>query len=530
MSNTNNSNKIKISKLKYFYFILVLSILLISGTYAYQYITTTNSNATGMGGCFNVNYTGENITTSSISTTTNYEDGSKTTVTLSKNSSCKLYTEANIYLHTNNTTTAPIETIPALKYKLYNGSSQISEGTITNKNDYLLGTVPLTDTSTTYTVYLYIDPSISIGNYNGTSYSGYIYADSHQTSTIEGNYLVSFDRGNLLYGLEDTNGEVAARGSMTNPNSYIDYSINDDSITVTNNGTQDDGYGLIEPTKINLEKGKTYIFNCDTDGTWGGTVPTNTVEAFLGLDGSYTTNIRMASNNYEFTPSTSGTYWLRLDVNQSGQTHTFSNISITEKESSMQTKTITSGQPYGWLPTPSKPGYTFKGWNGKNLFNYDTSTVWVAATSKQLISGEKTFVRNPEYYSKSIWPIFYDNTISYTNSTSYTMSFDIWSDSNLSIDSTLYINDATSTTHNLSSIESSKKRLIGSYVYNNPSSQKILHIYPQNIPNNCNVYISNVQIEQGPTATTYEPFYVTSDTTVTQDKNHTLTAIWEKNN
>ena len=114
-------NKTKISKLKYLYFILIFSILLISGTYAYQQLSANNSNPTGMGGCFNVNYTGQNITTSDLSTTTNYQEGSKTTVTLSKHSSCKMYTEANIYLKTNNATTAPIETVPALRYKLFKG-------------------------------------------------------------------------------------------------------------------------------------------------------------------------------------------------------------------------------------------------------------------------------------------------------------------------------------------------------------------------------------------------------------------------
>ena len=35
------------------------------------------------------------------------------------------------------------------------------------------------------------------------------------------------------------------------------------------------------------------------------------------------------------------------------------------------------------------------------------------------------------------------------------------------------------------------------------------------------------QLEEGTEATAYEPYYVTSDVTVTQNKNHTLKAIWE---
>ena len=36
------------------------------------------------------------------------------------------------------------------------------------------------------------------------------------------------------------------------------------------------------------------------------------------------------------------------------------------------------------------------------------------------------------------------------------------------------------------------------------------------------------QLEEGETATEYEPYYITKNTEVVQDNNHTLTAIWEK--
>ena len=40
---------------------------------------------------------------------------------------------------------------------------------------------------------------------------------------------------------------------------------------------------------------------------------------------------------------------------------------------------------------------------------------------------------------------------------------------------------------------------------------------------------TDVQIEEGEVTTEYEPYYVTADTKVTQNKDHTLTAIWEEN-
>ena len=40
--------------------------------------------------------------------------------------------------------------------------------------------------------------------------------------------------------------------------------------------------------------------------------------------------------------------------------------------------------------------------------------------------------------------------------------------------------------------------------------------------------ILNLEVE-GSTATEYEPYYITSDTTVVQAKDHTLKAIWRQN-
>ena len=409
MSNTNNNNKIKISKLKYFYFILVLSILLISGTYAYQYITTTNSNATGMGGCFNVNYTGQNIATTDLATTTNYQNGSKTTVTLSKHSSCKLYTEANIYLKTNNTTTAPIESVHALKYKVFNGTSQISEGTITTKNDYLLATVPLTNTSTTYTVYLYIDIDISIGQYDGKSYSGYVYAESNQTSTIEGNYLVNFDTNNgenlslsktvtkgqpygwlptpskpgyefkgwykpkydNTYGYNRIINSVVRispssnyQGSTFNIGDIIEFDITIEGATAswvdindrnlnnsyyetTNSGIK--GKLVYESSMIGVSSTYDFIdINCNN------TVTAYTINKFKVTQFDSDNKVE-TSTIYENTENSTiyakwepAKYNVKFDAN--GGT-----VNISKKE-------VTYGSTYGDLPTPTRSGYTFKGW------------------------------------------------------------------------------------------------------------------------------------------------------------------------
>lgn len=156
----------------------------LSATYAYMSLSANQNNATGTGGCFNVSYTGQNITSASLKSSKTYSEGATTTVTLSKDTSCKIYTESQIYLYTQSTTTAPISN-GSFKYRVEKAGTKVSEGAITKTGaDTLLATVPLTDTKTEYKIYLWIDSTTSLGTYNDTSYSGYVYAKSTQTSTV----------------------------------------------------------------------------------------------------------------------------------------------------------------------------------------------------------------------------------------------------------------------------------------------------------------------------------------------------------
>ena len=174
-----------LNPIKYLYLIIIYCIIITSGTYAYQYIGANNSNVTGTGGCFNVTYSSTEINNDNLISTTDYKESDYSTVTISKASSCKIYNYANIYIHTNNTTTAPINSVEALKYKVLTNDGYERNGFINTIGDTLIANVPITNTSTTYKVYLYVDSFLSIGMYNDTSYSGYIYAEATQTSTVD---------------------------------------------------------------------------------------------------------------------------------------------------------------------------------------------------------------------------------------------------------------------------------------------------------------------------------------------------------
>ena len=154
---------------------------------------------------------------------------------------------------------------------------------------------------------------------------------------------ITYLSDNLVYGLEN-------RSSTTDHN--MTYSISNGVVTVTANAS--DGWGNTTG-RVYLEANTQYEFTCTTSGTWG-----NSVEAFLLLNGSTSTYIRMDSNNnYRFTPAQSGTYYIRLDVNTSGKTYTFSNIEVRKI-------VLTENKNYGLtlttLPDYSRTGYTFNGW------------------------------------------------------------------------------------------------------------------------------------------------------------------------
>ena len=107
---------------------------------------------------------------------------------------------------------------------------------------------------------------------------------------------------------------------------------NDDGIIIvtSRNDSVKDGYGFV-PYRVKLIAGESYYFSCDSNGKWP-----NDVEAFLMLNGVHNeaTTRRLSGNkSFEFVPSVTGTYWLRLDVNKlTGGNNTFSNIKILGKK------------------------------------------------------------------------------------------------------------------------------------------------------------------------------------------------------
>ena len=224
-------------------------------------------------------------------------------------------------------------------------------------------------------------------NWSGTwEFDNGQYSVTNNTLTLTAKWaqkssVITLNNGNQIYGLGD-------RGNTVSEN--MTYSINNGIITVTANTT--DGFGFTNG-EVYLEANKTYTFNCNTNGTWGEN-GSDTVEAYLMLNKQYNTYYHMDSNNnYQFTPTVSGKYALRLDVNQSGATHTFSNISIVQNNNANSTtKTMTyDANTNNDIGVPTRAGFTFQGWYtapiggtqlyGSNGRNVAANGYWSAAYS-----------------------------------------------------------------------------------------------------------------------------------------------------
>ena len=200
---------------------------------------------------------------------------------------------------------------------------------------------------------------------------------------------------------------------------------------------------------------------------------------------------------------------LRADI--LGHTVTFDanggTVNISSKE-------VTTGLEYGELPTPTRKGYKFLGWNGKNLFD----------SSK--LSTLKDWEYNGNYYAgkQSNFRILLINKDEFKLNTQYTINYDIYVESGTNIRFQIFYTDGTVVYTPLYST-SEWKNIIAI-----TQAGKTVRYLQADYSSDGIVRYKNFQLEEGTEATVYEPYYITSDTIVVQDQDHTLTAIWEEAN
>ena len=210
-----------------------------------------------------------------------------------------------------------------------------------------------------------------------------------------------------------------------------------------------------------------------------------------------------------------------------------------EFESEPPVKEVVYSDEYGDLPEPTKTGYTFKGWNGRNYYNVnDTINVtqgytkdnndWISLNTS---SGD---------YNYSYWT----HNLNVLENEQYTFALEINKVSNIT--GYFHITSIQNTTagnnwqFNNKVISSSELIPNSINIYNIKTTETVsgdegLRTFYNNSNYDTNgiltFRISVLDVDDTITSDNfeYEPYYIESDTKVVQRQNHTLKAIWEEN-
>ena len=211
---------------------------------------------------------------------------------------------------------------------------------------------------------------------------------------------------------------------------------------------------------------------------------------------------------------------------------------------STDSKKVFYHSTYGELPTPTKEGYTFLGWNGKNKVengdSFDNFSGTGTRDTSNTLDGSISIKTNQAWqgphinlkqmYESGIIKIgdkvtfstYFKINFVFTKNTSFTL----YRASANSVSYQINKNDITqnewyrinfTTTIDQTSIEKTNTRIETNYYENSDYTF------------NGNLWFARPQVEINSTVTEYEPYYITSSTKVVQPNNHTLTAIWQAN-
>lgn len=198
------------------------------------------------------------------------------------------------------------------------------------------------------------------------------------------------------------------------------------------------------------------------------------------------------------------------------------------------TKSVIPNDTYGDLPTPTREGYTFMGWNGKNMFDMET---WLnqckSAYGGTFIKDNKSITLTATT-SGAYTITYYVTRVGYGDinslktpvnpNSNYTLSWEKSFDEQGRV--FIFINDKDSKDGPL--YQFSTNNLATKITIPTTADAEYIRVRID-VAAGSSVTFSNFQLEEGDTATPYEPYYITSDTTVVQESNHTLKAIWQAN-
>ena len=181
------------------------------------------------------------------------------------------------------------------------------------------------------------------------------------------------------------------------------------------------------------------------------------------------------------------------------------------------TKPVTYGSAYGTLPTPTRTGYTFKGWNGKNLFDLSNTYRTYASISGDTITFDGSVISGNTGSSIRVQAFTgnqYVRDVCGYKTTPGEQVCNFVSDNYDRIVVKLNTNkgDPYIRFNNVSLVNGNSYTVSYNLTAYNSST--------------ATATIENLQIEEGTTATTYEPYYIDETTIVTTAGDHDIYAKW----
>ena len=387
------------------------------------------------------------------------------------------------------------------------------------------------------TVYAHWSKAVSATT-NSVSPTSYIYDGTAKTPTPTVKDGSTTLTNNTDYSVAYTNNTNVgtATATITGKNVYnattkayytgtatVNFAINNAKLTF-DKGSCDTTSGT---TTLYTKKGATGVYT-GVQNTTAGTIPTASKTGYkfdgwytastggskvLNANGSFTgTAVTNYTNTNSWQTVANQTLYAQCSPNTYTVTANANGGSISSTTGwtgtgNTATKSVIYKSAYGTLPSVSKAGYTFNGWNGKNLFNKDDTPY----KTSYYLKGDGTEVSLSEF---SIYQV------NITAGKTYTI-----------------INSGGSTAPGYAIYNSSGTRLAGENYANRDS---ITFTAPTNssyirfsvvTDSSSNRYDKLLfQLEQGSTATTYEPYYITSSTIVTTASNHNIYAHYSINN
>ncbi len=441
--------------------------------------------------------------------------------------------------------------IPRFRYQLFESDTETpinivfenistTKSTGTEKNQWL-----------THPAFTYNNQELSgiwVGKYE-TSIDNNILIKNNTPITnidyVEANKkIIEMTNDNNVYGLKNVNTHMT-RNSEWGALTYLTNSIYGNNQNNTTTGNQTGIYNISgnkEFVILDNESENSLGYALSETNNW------TTDNSYITDDNLYLTRGNNSIYNYQNSSVKDENTTFRITLtNNESQNQDYQRkyvVTFDPDGGTLDTtsKEVSYHEPYGALPTPTREGYTFMGWNGKNIIDKSKSGIEEIQNETPFSHWAYPPAFSTEWVVNNLKPDT-QYSISYDIEGISVPEYDVKYSSNLGFylysfnsDKTLYPNrviyeskyiDEGELFHSIKSfITPSNVNLSDSkytfYVYTNRYEKDGTGVYST-------IRLYNLQIEEGSTATEYEPYYITPTTPVVQDKNHTLKAIWKAN-